>query len=132
MQIQSPSGRALFEFPQGVFPKGASYVDVVTCFAAEAIDIQPGSEGTTAASGGQIGLGATTAYKNSTFTWTLTPYNDPFGFRFLLCKSFLASLIRSACSLACEACSSWFLSGQVLSAQCFAQELHVCTQLDLF
>ncbi|CAL8467108.1 g6644 [Coccomyxa elongata] len=79
--IQSPSGGALFEFPQGVFPKGPSYVDVVTCFAGEAIDIQPGSEGTTAASGSQIGLGATTAYKNGTFTWTLTPYNDPFGFR---------------------------------------------------
>ncbi|BDA40579.1 probable protease 1 at N-terminal half [Coccomyxa sp. Obi] len=79
--IQSPSGRAVFEFPSGVFPMGASFVDVVTCFAAEAVDIQARSEGSTAASGAQTGSGATTAYKNGTFTWTLTPYNDPFGFR---------------------------------------------------
>ncbi len=63
---------------------GASFVDVVTCFAAEATDIQPELEESTAVSGAHTSSGATTAYKNGTFTWTLTPYDDPFGFRFCL------------------------------------------------
>lgn len=50
-----------------MFPE-ASFVDVVTCGFPEA-DHLP------------IGAGTTTAYKNGTFTWTLTPYTDPFGFR---------------------------------------------------
>lgn len=66
MQIQSPSGRAVFRF--NATSSSAAVLDVVTCFVPQSDTIQ-------------IGSGATTAYRNGTFTWTLTPYDDPFGFK---------------------------------------------------
>ena len=69
MQIQSPSGRAVFRFEPGA-ASTAAVLDVVTCFVPQSF-----------VSTVQTGSGATTAYRNGTFTWTLTPYNDPFGFK---------------------------------------------------
>ena len=68
MQIQSPSGRAVFRVESSAFPNSARVLDVVICSFPQTSGIKDGS-------------GATTAYDNGTFTWTLTPYNDPFGFR---------------------------------------------------
>ncbi|BDA50484.1 probable lysyl endopeptidase [Coccomyxa sp. Obi] len=65
--MQSPSGRAVFRFTSASFA-AASFVDVVTC-TSPLSDRLP------------LASGTTTAYRNGTFTWTLTPYNDPFGFK---------------------------------------------------